>query len=155
MDDLVIRDAIITDLISIQKLSCKLFELEFDRYDKDLNVDWPWSDEGKSYFENLIVRQKVLVAELNAEIVAYLAGSVHHESSYIYGDFAELENMYVLGQYRKMNIGSKLLNNFKLYCKNNGLKSIKVVASSGNNAAINFYQKNLFEVKDITLLCNL
>ena len=64
---------------------------------------------------------------------------------------AELDNMCILEEYRKLGIGSRLFEEFKTICKENDIKELKVVASYKNTNAINFYKKNGFEEADITL----
>ena len=49
-------------------------------------------------------------------------------------------------------IGSKLINEFKNYCKNIGIENIKVTAYSENKQAINFYMKNGFQDYNTTLI---
>ena len=150
-----IRRGVITDLEQVQYLNHQLFELEFANYDKDLKVDWSLGDSAAEYFKELIVNHIIYVAEINSEVVGYIAGRIIYEDSYIFNKFVELENMFINECYQRLGIGGKLLNCLKNDCKEKNAKSIKVVASYGNNQAINFYKKNLFENKDVVLLSNL
>ena len=93
----------------------------------------------------------VFIAEANNKIVGYLAGSINVEQSYNTRTFAELDNMYILEEYRKYGIGSKLVNELKTYCRSLGIQELKVTASYKNINAINFYRKNGFEDFDLTL----
>ena len=47
--------------------------------------------------------------------------------------------------------GKSLINNFKDYCKSNGINNLKVTASYKNKNAIEFYKKSGFEEFDLTL----
>ena len=47
---IVIRKATQEDLKAIQELNYKLFELEYNNFDQDLNMDWTFSKTGENYF---------------------------------------------------------------------------------------------------------
>ena len=133
MDEkITIRKANIEDLQQIQNLNKLLFELEFENYDST---------------ENGIT----LVAIIDGEIAGYLIGSLNTQNTYNKYKQAELDNMCILEEYRKLGIGSRLFEEFKTICKENDIKELKVVASYKNTNAINFYKKNGFEEADITL----
>ena len=147
------RKAEISDINSILDLNndlCK-FEMEegFDNYIKD----WSISDESREYFLDLIKNQFVIVAEEDEKIVGYLAGSINEEGAYSYyeGKTAELQNMFILNDYRKFGIGSKLINDFENWCKENQVKRMMVTASIDNESAQCFYRKNGFKNINITL----
>ena len=108
--------------------------------------------EGKEYFIDRINNNLIFVAEINGKIVGYLAGNILEEISYSVETFAELDNMYIDTNYRGYGIGSKLINEFKNYCKNIGIENIKVTAYSENKQAINFYMKNGFQDYNTTLI---
>lgn len=90
------------------------------------------------------------IALVDDIIVGYLAGSINVQSSYVTKSVAELENTFILEDYRKYGIGTKLVNEFKKYCLENGMDEIKVTASSKNSNAINFYKKNGFDDFEVT-----
>ena len=146
-----IRKAEITDLKEIQNLNKMLFELEFKNFDLTLDVTWCTSKEGTEYYEDAIKNSITLVAIYENKIVGYLIGSLKTQNTYNKYSQAELDNMCILEQYRKLGIGSKLFNKFKEICIENNIKELKVVASYKNKNAINFYKKNGFEEADITL----
>lgn len=146
-----IRKAEISDLIEIQNLNKMLFELEFANYDSTLDINWPISDEGTKYFYDAINNSITLVAMYENKIVGYLIGSLNTQNTYNKYSQAELDNMCISYQYRKLGIGSKLFNKFKEICIENNIKELKVVASYKNKNAINFYKKNGFKEADVTL----
>lgn len=150
-NEIIVRKAKISDLIEIQNLNKMLFELEFANYDSTLDINWPISDEGKKYFYDAINNSITLVAMYENKIVGYLIGSLNTQNTYNKYSQAELDNMCILYQYRKLGIGSKLFNKFKEICIENNIKELKVVASYKNKNAINFYKKNGFEEADVTL----
>lgn len=153
--ELTIKKATIEDLNTIQDLNNKLFELEYNNFDPSLKIGWPYEIAGEEYFKDLIENQIIYLAIMNNEIVGYLAGSIHVEYSYNTNSLAELDNMFILEEYRKYGIGTKLFNEFKKYCKENNIQELKVTASSKNLNAIKFYQKNGFEEFETTLKMSL
>ena len=151
MDNLIIRKATLNDLNNIQELNNKLFDLEIDNYDDTLVKNWALSNDGRLYFEDLINNCFVIVAEINNEIIGYLAGSINDKGAYEKIRYGEINNMYINENYRGLNIGKKLINEFKNYCVNNDINNLIVTASYKNNNAINFYKKNGFKEFNLTL----
>ena len=150
MESINIRIATINDLNAVQELNNSLFELEFNNFDDTLKVGWPFEKDGKEYFEYMIENEIVFVAEAEEKIVGYLAGSICEQISYITETFAELDNMCIDDQYRRLGIGTLLINEFKKYCKEKNIQNIKVTASAKNSRAIQFYIKNGFEDYNVT-----
>lgn len=151
MEKVIIRKAVLEDLISIQKLNDNLFDLEFNNFDDTLKREWALEKEGQEYFEDMIKNEIVFVAQIEEKIVGYLAGSICEEISYIAESFAELDNMCIDDEYRRFGIGTLLMDEFKKYCKEKNMQNIKVTASAKNNRAIQFYMKNGFEDYNVTL----
>ena len=151
MDNLLIKKATLEDLKTIQNLNNQLFKLEKENYDSTLVSNWPLTDEGKLYFEDLINNHYVIIAIHNDEIVGYLAGTINEKGSYEEIQYGEINNMLVKDECRGYGIGKMLINNFKDYCRENNIYNVKVEASAKNVNAINFYKKNGFEEFNITL----
>ena len=151
MEKVIIRKAVLEDLISIQKLNDNLFDLEFNNFDDTLKREWALEKEGQEYFEDMIKNEIVFVAQIEEKIVGYLAGSICEEISYITESFVELDNMFIDDEYRRFGIGTLLMDEFKKYCKEKNMQNIKVTASAKNSRAIQFYIKNGFEDYNITL----
>ena len=154
-ENINIRKANINDLLNIQKLNKELFELEFHNFDSTLIEDWPLTKAGKEYFENAIINNIVLVACIDNKIVGYLAGTLNSQNSYNNNIQAELDNMCILNEYRKLGIGSRLLAEFKRICKEHKINEIKVVASFKNVNAIDFYKNNGFSESELVLKQNI
>lgn len=146
-----IKRADISNLKDIQDLNHQLFELEFNNFDPSLKVGWTFEKEGKDYFIDMLNNEIVYIALAENKIVGYLAGSVNIQNSYVTKSLAEVDNMFILEEYRKYGIGSKLMNEFKQYCIQNNIEELKVTASAKNSNAIRFYRKNGFEDFEITL----
>jgi len=151
MGKVIIRKATINDLNSIQELNNSLFDLELNNFDDTLKQGWPFEEDGKEYFEDMINNEIVFVAQIEEKIVGYLAGSICEQISYITETFAELDNMCINDKYRRFGIGTLLMNEFKKYCKEKNIQNIKVTASAKNSRAIQFYIKNGFEDYNVTL----
>lgn len=148
-----IRKAEIEDLKDIQALNNKLFEYEYDGWDKDLKLGWSFDEEGKNYFIDMINNQIVYIALDNGKPIGYLAGNTKVENAYLNIKVAEIDNMFVDNTYRGMNIGTMLIDKFKEYCMEKGIKTFKVNTSASNIKAIEFYKKNGFSEYDITFWC--
>ena len=155
LDEIVIEKATIEDLEYIQKLNKKLFIREFEKYNKLLNIEWTFGEKGTKYFKELIQNGFVYVAKTNNNIIGYLAGSIHNVNECFTEKFAEIENMYIENQYRRLKTGSKLIIKFKEWCKLNNVEYIEVSAWSENIEAINFYKNNNFIDYEKTLICKL
>ena len=151
MNDIIIRKAQLEDLNIIQNLNNELFKLEKENYDSTLVRDWPLSEDGKQYFEDLIINHYVIVAIKDDKIVGYLAGSINEKGSYEEIQYGEINNMLVDNNFRGLGIGQLLIDKFKQYCKDNNINNLKVVASAKNIKAIEFYKNNGFNDFDITL----
>ena len=144
-----IRRATLKDLQRIQELNNELFELELENFDKYLIKGWPLSSEGKAYFENAIKNNFVIVAEIDNKVVGYLLGE---ESDIPYYDFkiAELCNMCIDSNYRRLGIGNALYKEFERFYKEQGITHFMVTASFKNENAKNFYKKMGFDEANST-----
>lgn len=151
--DIIIRNATLDDLQKVQKLNLKLFEKEHKEYDSLLNLDWTFGKEGTKYYQDRISKDDgcVIVASINNEIVGYLCGGLTEAE--VYRNLpvvAELENTFVLDEFRSKGIGKQLYNKFIEWCKTKNVGKMRVEASAKNELAINFYRNNKF--KDYTLV---
>lgn len=155
MNNILIRRATLDDITTIQNLNNELFKLEKENYDSTLVSNWPLTEEGKLYFEDLIKNHYVTVATLDDDIVGYLAGTINEKGNYEEVRYGEINNMLVDEKCRNFGIGKLLIDKFKKYCKENGVDNIKVEASAKNKNAINFYKKNGFEHFNVTLTMNI
>lgn len=154
-DNLIIKKATVCDLEKIQNLNKKLFEREIEKYNKFLNIEWTFSKNGTEYFKKLIENNFVYVAQIDENIIGYLAGCIHDKNECYTEKFAEIENMYIENEYRRLKVGSILIDYFKKYCKENKIKYVKVSAWSENVDAISFYEKNDFKNYEKTLICKI
>jgi len=151
MNNVEYRRANINDLSAIQNLNNELFKLEKENFDPTLVKEWPLTDEGRQYFEDLINNNYVVVAIIDSEIIGYLAGTINEKGSYEEIQYGEVNNMFVMPNCRGLGVGKKLFNSFKEYCLSNEINNMIVTASAKNLNAIAFYRKNGFEDFNLTL----
>ena len=141
------------DLKRIQELNLLLFKKEKKEYDKLLNLSWTFGEKGEEYFKKCLIKKSfcAFVVEDDDEIVGYLAGGICKVESYRnVPKSAELDNMFVLEEYRGKGTGGMLYSAFVKWCKGKKVKMLRVAASAENKQAIGFYRKKGFE--DYTLV---
>lgn len=149
-----IRKAAINDLEDIQRLNQLLFIKEQREYDEKYNINWPYENDGIEYFSKELADSDriVFLARDDNKAIGYLAASSEQSSKYINNmKIAELDNMFVLDDYRGKGIGTQLVKNFKNWAKEISAERLIVTASFGNQSGIDFYHKHGFEDFDIGL----
>lgn len=150
-----IRQAAASDLQAIRELNFKLFQNELEKYDRTLDANWTMSERGEDYFKEKINSDEscAFVAEDDGKIVGYLAGGFTQTEPFRVdrGPLAELENMLVEEAYRGQKVGGGLMEQFLLWCKENNVSRVRVVASPGNLGAVGFYERHGFVPLDLTL----
>ncbi len=144
MKNSIIRFAKDSDLKAVQELNHQLF-VHDGVYDETLVMSWPFEKFGEDYFKERIsgLDGVCFVAEVQGEMVGYLAGGIIKESysGRTIKKISELENMIVGESSRGKGIGEKLIREFIKWSKERGAERIKVSAYSGNHDAIRFYEK--------------
>lgn len=143
MAEVVIRKARDGELKVVQELNHQLF-LHDEEYDPFLDMNWSFGKIGENYFKKRIAGGDgvCFVAEMNEEIVGYLAGGIIKPYDYrTIKKQTELENTLVNKNFRGRGIGEKLFNEFVKWSREQGAERIKVSASSENLGAIRFYEK--------------
>jgi ribosomal protein S18 acetylase RimI-like enzyme len=127
--------------------------LDNARHDPDIMEDWALSESGKKYFENLVKDESSVcfIAENDSGAsVGYLAASPQ-EFSYRETKYLEVDNMGVILEYRSQGIGAKLLDECKVWAKQNGYKKLYVKSFFDNKKAISFYKNSGFKEIDVSL----
>lgn len=108
--------------------------------------------KGLDYFTKKIKSKDsfVAVAISDKEIVGYICCSLYISpiSSIVK---AELENMFVLEEFRGKKIGSALANKFFSWSKKQKITNILVTASANNLSGTSFYKKMGFNEFDVVL----
>jgi len=151
-----IKNATIYDLRKVQELNLKLFEKEYEEYDPLLNLNWTFGKEGTKYYKDRVSKDDgcVLIAIVENEIVGYLCGGIKKAEAYRNLPIvAELENTFVLEDFRSKGVGKQLFDEFINWCKNKKVGKVRVEGSAQNERVIKFYRTNNF--KDYTLVLEL
>ena len=146
-----IRKAEIKDLERVQELNNQLFDLEIANFDEYLIKNWPLSNEGRNYFLNAIKESCVLVAESDDKVVGYLLAE-KVDIPYYNFKIAELCNMCVDKDYRRMGIGEKLYLEFEKHFRAKDITHFIVTASFKNESAKSFYKKMGFNEANSTFV---
>ena len=151
--DIIIRRAKASDITTIQEFGSKLLNFERENYDSSLDENWAFSDEAKAKYLNAIQNRYVSIAEIDNQPVGFLIGSIITPT----GDDARqikqanLQNIYVDEKMRKAGIGRRLLDDFKQYCKNEGVTRLNVSVLTANTTATDFYYNNGFKPRSLNL----
>jgi len=149
-----IRKATLKDLDEILKLNRELFVNEHDNFDKTIDVKWSLGEEHREYYlKGITSKNRIeIVALVDGRIVGYLAGSVIKADEWrTLKKLVELDDMFVLENYRSYGIGSKLFSEFVKWAKSKKVERMKVLTSFSNERAIGFYKKNGFSEYDLIL----
>jgi GNAT superfamily N-acetyltransferase len=155
--DIIVRIAKSDDLLIVEQLNSKSFSNDAD-HDPYLVMDWPYDQTtGGRYFEERIGgRDSVcFVAEINNQIVGYLAGALCPNESYRRGSRSELENMFVEEDWRRHRVGTALVDAFIDWSRAHGADEIYVSAYFDNQRAVSFYQDRGFRSYAHDLLLDL
>ena len=139
MDKVTIREATKDDYEIINSFAKELFE-----YHKKLMPQMiceAYRDYDVENFENEVVDDdKIwLVAEVDGQAVgegfAYISANRFNQI------YAYIESIYVMPQYRKLGIATKLMANVEEFAKENDVSSIQLNVWAPNVAAFEFYKK--------------
>lgn len=150
MENFIYERASIKNLKEVQLLNNELFKYEAENKFDFYIPNWALGEKAANYFKDLISNQYVEIVYFEKSPIGYLAGSIT-DIPYYQGKSAELENMFIKEEYRKLGIGSKLVNNFVLWTQSHDCKRVFITASQGNVDTIKFYQKKGFEILNTTL----
>ncbi len=145
MAGLIVRRARNDELDKVVGFNAQLFKEDAGQRDPLVNQNWP-QDEGKEYFLKRIEDDEriCLVAEMDGKLVGYLAGSIKGTETWRPVKRTELENMFVMPEFRSKGVGRELVNKFKEWSKEKGVERVLVVAYASNERAIEFYKKSGF-----------
>lgn len=140
-----IRKAVVGDLKRIQELSLMLFEREYEEYaNVSLNMDWSFGEAGEKYFMRRLTEEIscVFVVEDGGKIVGYLAGGELGNISWRnFSKMGDLDNMFVLEEFREKGVGRMLYGAFVDWCRRRGIKNVRVGTLVKNEEAVAFYEK--------------
>jgi len=147
-----IKEATLDNVKDILNLNQELFDYEHDNFDATLDCSWPPNNE--NYFEESIEKKDslALVAFVDGRLVGYLIGSVKNAEDYRkIEQLGEIDNMFILPEFRGKKIGLALCDKFLGWAREKGVKRVRVVASVQNEGAIACYMKSGFEDYNLVL----
>lgn len=140
--DINIRKGIVEDYEQILEL-IKEFAV-FQKTPEKVTVTLEQMIEDKDIFQ-------CLIAEADNRIVAFASFFFSYYSWS--GKAVDLDDLYVKDKYRKLNIGTRLLNAVIYFAREHRCKSVRWLVSSWNEDAINFYRKMGAVVDDTEMTC--
>lgn len=151
-----IKKATISNLKDILRLNIDLFKKGYKEYDKSLNLKWTYSNEGKKYFKDRIIKNdgfvEIAINSKTNKIIGYLCGGLSKRKTYRKDtEYAELENMIIDKKFRSSGLGGMLVKDFINWCKKNKVKYVSVVACAQNIKGIKFYRRMGFKDYNLTL----
>lgn len=115
-----------------------IFVLNYENWEQNLKerID-------NNNFELIVAKdEKKIVGVCIAEIKHIGDGEITN-----YRDILFIEYVVVLDEYKKMGIGSKMLNYMKHFAKQKALASLELTVWGYNKNAIGFYEKNDMKIK--------
>ena len=154
-EKLTLRLANPGDLGEIMRLNLELCRKQHREFDPTLRLDWTSSKEGRKYFKKRISGKDSFVKVVESpqkKLVAYAIGvafkrPIHRTK----GKYVELESIFVEDRYAGGGLGSKLLEDFIDWGKENRTDHISLFVAAANNPAIKFYRKFGFKDYDMVM----
>lgn len=145
MENTLIRKATLKDLEDILLLSDELTLSDLP-YDKEVDINWAYTDKGKEYYTEKILGKNGIcfVAELDNKIVGYATAAQKEVPSYRLVKVAELENLVVNKEMRSKGIGKKLMDYFIKWAKEIGADKAAVDVFTLNEKGVAFYKREGF-----------
>ncbi|MCK5614368.1 GNAT family N-acetyltransferase [Candidatus Pacearchaeota archaeon] len=142
-----IRNAKLRDVKAIAKLNLELMK-HVGQYDpifklqkKPLPIMEEWRRKGV-----YSSRQKLMVAECDGKIIGYInATTKTRPKIYEVKEVGFISDLYVLPEYRKQNIGKKLVEPILEWLKQKGVRHVHLYAVSKNEVALTVWKKFKFK----------
>lgn len=147
--DAVVRKAELKDTKDANNLLTLLIRDE-KQYDPSINENCVIS----RFYEDMISNDSniLLVAEIDNEIIGYLYGYIVDNGNTYLDKVSKLDALYIIKEYRKNKIATKLINEFKSWSLKNGVKYIELQVLNDNTSAVSLYKKEGFRSFKSTLI---
>lgn len=145
----VVRKAELKDTKDANNLLTLLIRNE-KQYDPSINENCVIS----RFYEDMISNDSniLLVAEIDNKIIGYLYGYIVDNGNTYLDKVSKLDALYIIKEYRKNKIATKLINEFKSWSLKNGVKYIELQVLNDNTSAVNLYKKEGFRSFKSTLI---
>lgn len=147
--DAVVRKAELKDTKDANNLLTLLIRDE-KQYDPSINENCVIS----RFYEDMISNDSniLLVAEIDNKIIGYLYGYIVDNGNTYLDKVSKLDALYIIKEYRKNKIATKLINEFKSWSLKNCVKYIELQVLNDNTSAVNLYKKEGFRSFKSTLI---
>lgn len=147
--DAVVRISELKDTKEANNLLTLLIRDE-KQYDPSINENCVIS----RFYEDMISNDSniLLVAEIDNKIIGYLYGYIVDNGNTYLDKVSKLDALYIIKEYRKNKIATKLINEFKSWSLKNGVKYIELQVLNDNTSAVNLYKKEGFRSFKSTLI---
>lgn len=148
-----IRQAKAADFSALVVLGSKLLQYD-NAFDASIDLNWLQNESGSAFLKERLEGKGgvVFLAEDGQKPIAYAAVALVEAESYRkIKVIAELEELFVLEEYRRAGIGKKLVEQFSLWAKESNAEKVSVIVSSANLRSIDFYRRMGFLDYDLVL----
>jgi ribosomal protein S18 acetylase RimI-like enzyme len=158
LNEIIIKDAILTDFIGIRSLFYQLCNYHHNlRAEKYKKVDTEYFSEElfKSIFDNPLY--KIIVAYNETELVGYIIGREIQSNKDLNTEQKtfHIEQIGTDEQYRNRGIGKAMFDYLKSYLTAENFKCLQLHVDERNDAAKHLYFSQGFEIEKLTLFLNL
>jgi ribosomal protein S18 acetylase RimI-like enzyme len=137
-----VREAKLSDMAAVLELNRLLYDCDRE-FDNTLDPGWIKSEERAAYFKSRMEGDEMvcIVAACADRIIGYLAGALNNARlCRKMSTLAKLENMYIVEEFRRHGVGTKLLDRFSQWCEDQKVETIRVETRASNVDAAAFYR---------------
>jgi len=145
---LKIRPITYQEIEELSKLAMKLLS-EPNASDNNIIIN----EENRKYWIEIVSnilsrdRNSIVVAELDSRIVGYAVFNRNASEPFkVKEKWAYISDLYVEKEYRKREIGTKILEYIENLSREKNVKKIRLIVWKNNEIAIKFYEKNGFKI---------
>ncbi len=138
------------DIPKVNELFTCLIQTE-KNYDININEKFVINN----FYEQVVddLSRCLLIAKKDNEIIGYLYGFIIDDGTSVVNKVAKLDALFIAKKARRLNIATKLINNFKEWSLNNECRYIEVGVFNSNLAAYILYKNNNFiDIKTVMSL---
>jgi ribosomal protein S18 acetylase RimI-like enzyme len=148
----LVRKATLNDIKEVQALN-KEFLTHMQNFEPWVDPNWSFG-EGINYFKDKISKDDfgcIMLAIVDGVASGYLAGGIAKDTIKGNQKTGEIENLIVTEKFRRISVGTKLIEGFFGWCKEKNVAEVEVSVSSKNLSARKFYEKKGFSCKQTIL----
>ena len=143
MNDVIVREAVIGDLLPIAHLWKELMEFHFARdpyFEVKKDVESVFTEFVKGNI--LSERGVVFVAEIEGEVVGFCHGTVaHYPPVHLIAEYGMVYDVAVTERFRRRGIGALLFQSIKTWFQAKGLRRLELHVAVNNEVSMRFWAK--------------